>query len=106
MGRERQLQEDAMHGGIPVLLLQMLGQILFGDIGGETMGPGLDAHLGGVGVLGRDIHFGRGVVADQGDAQAGADAELGELADALLEGGADVFSGFFSVEQYGHGREK
>ena len=84
MRRQRQLQEDSMHGRIPILLLQMIGQIRFGNVGGEAMGPGLDAYLGGVGVLGRDIYLGGGIVPDQGHAQAGTDAELGELADAFL----------------------
>ena len=100
--RQRQLHQNAVHGGIAVELCDQRQQIGLRDIGGQLV---LErGHAGGLGllVLAADIDLARGIVADQHHRKARRQLMLAlDPRDLFGDAGAKLCGNDFSIDDAG-----
>ena len=98
MLRQRQLHDVARARRVGVEAVDLRFELLLRSLRRKVNANRLDADLGAVAVLARDVPLRAGVVADEDRAQAGHDAPPRERGYALTELGFDLCRGLLAVE--------
>ncbi|MGY3032469.1 hypothetical protein ACVIIV_001639 [Bradyrhizobium sp. USDA 4354] len=97
--RQRQLHENAVHGGIAVELCDQRQQIALRDVGRQLVLERGHAGGLGLGMLGTDIDLAGGVVADQHHREARHQIVLAlDAGDLLSDAGPEVRGNDFSID--------